>query len=140
MRPKKVLLLVDQDENALSILKFVLETNGYRVLAATGGKEAIAMFAATPVVDMVLAAAFMNPMNGERLVARLKQMQAYVPMAIMRETGDKPSDDFVADRWISRSTAPAVLLDLAKVMCARKRGPRKGAWREITAWISLVST
>jgi hypothetical protein len=61
-------------------------------------------------------------------------------MAIMRETGDKPSDDFVADRWISRSTAPAVLLDLAKVMCARKRGPRKGAWREITAWISLVST
>jgi CheY-like chemotaxis protein len=110
------------------------------VLAATGGKEAIAMFAAAPVVDMVLAAATMTPMNGERLVARLKRMRSYVPMTIMGESGDKPSDEFAGDRWVSRSTAPAVLLDLAKVMCARKRGPRKGAWRQIVAEISLVST
>jgi len=135
-----VLLLVDQDEDALSILKFLLATNGYRVLEATSGKEAIAVFAATPVVDMVLAAAAMTPMGGERLVARLKRMRSYVPMAILGESGDKPSDEFAGDRWVSRSTAPAVLLDLAKVMCARKRGPRKGAWREIASQISLVST
>ena len=140
MRPKKVLLLVDQDEDALSILKFLLETNGYRVLASTDGKEAIAMFAAAPRVDMVLASAFMNPMNGELLVTRLKRIKPYIPMAILLDDGGKPSDEFAGDCFLSRSIAAAELLDRIKVMSARKRGPRQGAWREISSQISLVST
>ncbi len=35
MRPKKVILCVDDNEQELSVLKFMLVTNGYRVLAAT---------------------------------------------------------------------------------------------------------
>ena len=45
MRPKKVILCVDDNEQELSVLKFMLATNGYRVLAATNGQEAIAIFA-----------------------------------------------------------------------------------------------
>ena len=33
MRPKKTILCVDDNEQALSVRKFMLETRGYRVLA-----------------------------------------------------------------------------------------------------------
>ena len=44
MRPKKVILCVDDNEQELSVLKFMLTTNGYRVLSASNGQEAIAVF------------------------------------------------------------------------------------------------
>ena len=34
MRPKKTILCVDDNEQALSVRKFMLETRGYRVLTA----------------------------------------------------------------------------------------------------------
>jgi len=54
MRPKKVILCVDDNEQELSVLKFMLATNGYRVVSAVTGQEAIGIFAETPV-DLVLA-------------------------------------------------------------------------------------
>ncbi len=39
MRPKKVILCVDDNEQELSVLKFMLTTNGYRVLAAKTGRR-----------------------------------------------------------------------------------------------------
>jgi hypothetical protein len=48
MRPKKIILCVDDNEQELSVLKFMLATNGYRVVSATNGQEAIGIFAETP--------------------------------------------------------------------------------------------
>ena len=45
MRPKKVILCVDDNEQELSVLKFMLSTNGYRVVSALTGQEAIGLFA-----------------------------------------------------------------------------------------------
>ena len=54
MRPKKIILCIDDNELELSVLKFMLATNGYRVVSATSGQEAIGIFAET-AVDLVLA-------------------------------------------------------------------------------------
>ncbi|MGH9519587.1 MAG: response regulator, partial [Terriglobales bacterium] len=54
MRPKKVILCIDHHEQDLSVLSFMLSTNGYRVLAATGAAQALELFAGQ-VVDLVLA-------------------------------------------------------------------------------------
>ena len=83
MRPKKVLLYVDDNEQELSVTKFMLETNGYRVLTATSGQEAISIFNAAPQIDLVLADATMPQMNGRQLVERLKRMKNYVPMMLL---------------------------------------------------------
>ncbi|HEY0308717.1 MAG TPA: response regulator, partial [Acidobacteriaceae bacterium] len=40
MRPKKTILCVDDNEQALSVRKFLLETRGYRVLAVGTAQEA----------------------------------------------------------------------------------------------------
>ena len=41
MRPKKIILCVDDNEQDLSVLKFMLSTNGYRVVSANNGADAI---------------------------------------------------------------------------------------------------
>jgi CheY-like chemotaxis protein len=82
MRPKKVILCVDDNEQELSVLKFMLATNGYRVVSATNGREAIGIFSENSV-DLVLADYSMQQMNGCQLVERLKQIAAHVPMILL---------------------------------------------------------
>jgi two-component system response regulator CpxR len=130
MRPKKVILCVDDNEQELSVLKFMLMTNGYRVLSATNGQEAIAIFASTPQVDLVLTDSQMPQMSGSQLVERLKRMASHVPMIVL---GDPPSANgelHAADAMlVRRNYSTQELLERIKVMSARKRGPRKGAQR-----------
>ena len=129
MRPKKVILCVDDNEQELSVLTFMLATNGYRVLSALNGQEAIGMFSAT-TVDLVLADFAMPQMNGDQLVGRLKQVAPHVPMILLGDPQKMGSDIHAADAFMSKKNRTALeLLERIKVMSARKRGPRKGSVR-----------
>ena len=125
MRPKKVILLVDDNEQELSVLKFMLETNGYLVIEANSGNEAIEWFAeARP--DLVLANFAMPHMNGTQLINRLKQIASYIPMILLCDLGSISGTMHSADAAIDkRNCTPSDLLQRIKIMAARKRGPRK---------------
>ncbi len=130
MRPKKVILCVDDNEQELSVLKFTLATNGYRVLAASNGQEAVAIFATAPQIDLVLADINMPQMSGVQLAERLKRMRSYVPMILLGDAQAMNGEIHVADAVLARkSCSSQELLERIKVMSARKRGPRKGAQR-----------
>ena len=129
MRPKKVILCVDDNEQDLSVLKFMLDINGYRVLSATTGKEAIEVFAVNQV-DLVLADFAMPQMNGMQLVKRLKQIAGHVPMIVLGDLQVMSAEIHEADLLMTKkSCSPLELLDRIKRMSARKRGPRKGTPR-----------
>ncbi len=129
MRPKKVILCVDDNEQDLSVLKFMLATNGYRVLSATNGPEAVGIFA-DHVVDLVLADFSMPQMNGDQLVSRLKQIASHVPMVLLGDPQKMAGQMHGADALLAKKTCtPQELLERVKVMSARKRGPRKGMQR-----------
>ena len=129
MRPKKVILCVDDNEQELSVLKFMLATNGYRVLSAANGREAIEIFAETPV-DLVLSDFAMPQMNGCQLVERLKQIAAHVPMILLGDPQRMGGDIHAADALLAKKNCSSQeLLERIKVMSARKRGPRKGSQR-----------
>jgi two-component system response regulator CpxR len=129
MRPKKVILCVDDNEQELSVLKFMLETNGYRVLCASNGQEAIGMFADS-TVDLVLTDFGMPQMNGSQLVDRLKQIAQHVPMILLGDPQKMGGDIHAADALLAKKNCPPQeLLERIKVMSARKRGPRKGSVR-----------
>ena len=129
MRPKKVILCIDDNEQELSVLKFTLATNGYRVLAASNGQEAIAVFATAPQIDLVLADTNMPQMSGVQLAERLKCMRSHVPMLLLAD-GQAAGEIHVADAVMARKGCSSLeLLERVKVMSARKRGPRKGAQR-----------
>lgn len=132
MRPKKVILCVDDNEQELSVLKFMLATNGYRVLAATNGQEAIAIFSSEPQIDLVLADTAMPHMSGGQLVERLKRMSDRVPMILLADAQAPMGELHVADAMLARRNCSSQeLLERIKVMSARKRGPRKGTQRTV---------
>ena len=126
MRPKKIILCVDDNENELSVLKFLLNTNGYRVVSATNGQEAISVFSDT-AVDLVLSDFSMPQMNGDQLVRCLKEIASHVPMILL---GDSTDHLHAADAVLAKKNcSPEELLHRVKQMSARKRGPRKGSTR-----------
>jgi CheY-like chemotaxis protein len=129
MRPKKVILCVDDNEQELSVLKFMLETNGYRVVSATSGQEAIGIFAEIQA-DLVLADFAMPQMNGSQLVDRLKLIAGHVPMILLGDPQKMAGEMYAADALLAKKNcSPQELLERIKVMSARKRGPRKGTVR-----------
>ncbi|MGD0520224.1 MAG: response regulator [Terracidiphilus sp.] len=129
MRPKKVILCVDDNEQELSLLKFMLSTNGYRVVSACTGQEAIGIFAQTQV-DLVLADLAMPKMDGNQLVDRLKQLAPHIPMILWGDSQKMGGEIYTADALLAKKNCSAhELLERIKVMSVRKRGPRKGALR-----------
>src|ERR1039457_5047006 len=139
MRPKKIILCVDDNEQELSVLKFMLATNGYRVFSATNGQEAMGLFAETPV-DLVLADFGLPQMNGCQLVERLKQIASHVPMILLGDPQRMGGQMHAADALLAKKSCSAQeLLERSKVMSARKRGPRKGALRMAPAELAAAS-
>ena len=129
MRPKKIILCVDDNEQELSVLKFMLATNGYRVISAVNGQEAIRIFAEI-AVDLVLTDFAMPQMNGSQLVDRLKQIASHVPMILLGDPQKMGGEMHAADALLAKKNCTAQeLLERIKVMSARKRGPRKGSLR-----------
>jgi two-component system, OmpR family, response regulator CpxR len=129
MRPKKIILCVDDNEQELSVLKFMLSTNGYRVVSANNGNDAIGIFSEMPV-DLVLTDFSMPQMNGDQLVKRLKQISSHIPMILLGDPNKMGDSMHGADALIAKKNCPPqMLLERIKIMSARKRGPRKGSTR-----------
>ena len=127
MRPRKIIVYVSDKENDLSIAKFMLETNGFRVLTARYLHEAVG-HVKDYMVDLVLVDYEMKPFDGAKVVQKLKQIAPYIPMILLGDPvkmGDKihSGDALLA----KKSVSAAELLERIKVMSARKRGPRKGS-------------
>ncbi|MDE3200838.1 MAG: response regulator [Acidobacteriota bacterium] len=129
MRPKKVILCVDENEHELSVLSFMLSTNGYRVLSAAKAAQAEELFAENQV-DLVLADFSRPNSSGDQLVRRLKQIAQHVPMILLADPSRMNGQIHAADAMLARKAcSPMELLERIKVMSARKRGPRKGMHR-----------
>jgi two-component system, OmpR family, response regulator CpxR len=139
MRPKKIILCVDDSEQELSVLKFMLATNGYKVVSASTGQEAIGIFGAMQV-DLVLADFNMPQMNGGQLVDRLKRIASHIPMILLGDPQTAGSEIHIADAMLAKKNCSShELLERIKVMSARKRGPRKGAQRMVPVQPELAA-
>lgn len=138
MRPKKIILCVDDNEQDLSVMAFMLTTNGYKVIAATSGQEAIGIFAET-AVDLVLADCSVRQMSGGHLIDQLKQVGSHVPMILLGDPQKIGSDLHAADLLITKKSCSSLeLLERVKAMSTRKRGPRKGSIRITTPPVDLA--
>jgi two-component system, OmpR family, response regulator CpxR len=125
MRPKKTILCVDDNEQALSVRKFMLETRGYRVLSAKTGEEALELFQIGPI-DLVLSDLIMPQMDGNELIRRMKQLAPDLPMILISGTVKPGERGNCADAFLPKGACtPVELLERIRIMIARKRGPKK---------------
>lgn len=139
MRPKKIILCVDDNEQELSVTKFLLYTNGYKVFAAINAQEALAIFAEQQI-DLVLADHTMPQMTGGQLINRLKEIAPHIPMILLGDPQRMLGEMNAADALLAKKQcSPQELLEKIKLLSARKRGPRKGSVRLVHAPVAELA-
>lgn len=90
--PSTQILVVEDDENLARLLKLALQKEGYEIVTAANGVEALQTFAMHHV-DMVLLDINMPKMNGFHVCAELRK-HTLVPIIFI--TGKTRTDDLVA--------------------------------------------
>ena len=135
MRPKKVVLCVDADEDDLSVRKVLLETHGYRVIAAASADAAVSAFMAR-AVDLTVVRHRPLELDGAELTRALKRMAPHLPVILLVDPEFLPAvSGNIGDAMAVAACSPLGLLERVRVMSARKRGPRKGQQRASPAAI-----
>src|SRR5215510_8865776 len=127
MRPKKTILCIDDNEQSLSIRKFMLETRGYKVVVSHNAREALHLFEQGGV-DLVLSDLIMPDMDGAELVKRIKQLSPETPAILFSGKIKMYDKDTSADIFLPKgSYAPAELLERIRLLLVKKRGPKKSS-------------
>lgn len=125
MRPRRTILCVDDNEQALSIRKLMLETRGYRVVACAGGVQGWEAFRAGGV-DLVLTDLLMPGLDGATLVGKIKDMSPETPVILFSGKVRAYEKESRADVFLPKGMhAPAELLDRIRLLLVRKRGPKR---------------
>jgi CheY-like chemotaxis protein len=125
MRPKKTILCVDDNEQALSIRKVMLETRGYRVLACTNGHSALELFYQGGV-DLVLSDLLMPGLDGANLISKVKEMSPETPAILFSGKIKMYDKDLRADIFLPKGMyAPIELLERIRILLIKKRGPKR---------------
>ena len=106
MKQNQRILVVDDEQDLLEILKFNLETEGYEVATASSAEEAIEMDIAS--FDLLLLDVMMGGMSGFAMARKLKEnpLNANVPIIFLtaRDTENDTVTGFNlgADDYISK--------------------------------------
>lgn len=125
MRPRKTILCVDDNEQTLSVRKFMLETRGYRVITASHSGAALELFC-DGGVDLVLSDLAMPYMDGNELVRRMKNHSPEVPMILISGCIKDFDRADHADAFLPKGACtPLEMLERIRLLIARRRGPKK---------------
>ena len=110
VRPK-VVLCVDDETIGLRVRKIMLENHGFRVLTATDGRQAIALFDQNDV-DLVVLDFYMPDLNGGQVAAEMRRRRPTVPIIFLSAYFSLPSDALeLADAFITKGEPPEVLIE-----------------------------
>ena len=88
---KPTVLIVEDDDNTLFMLKTVLVSKGYRVLEAWDGKQALEM-AETHNPDLLLLDIQLPRLNGLGVIHRLRENARLESLPIVVMTGHSPEE------------------------------------------------
>jgi len=129
-RRKATILCIDDHLSGLVGRKIFLEQNGYNVLEATGGAEALKIFQRHSV-DAVVVDYQMPGMNGDVVAAKMKRMRSRVPIMLLSAFGPLPERKLKSvDRFLSKSQSSDVLLSALNDMLDAQSRPFFSRWLE----------
>lgn len=128
MRPRKTILCVEDNEQVLSVRKFMLETRGYRVVgmrSAAGALEHLEN-AVPGTIDLLMSDLMLPGMDGNELVRRAKQLHPALPTMLVSGMVSNLERAAAADAFLPKGACTAAeVLDRVRLLVARKRGPKK---------------
>jgi two-component system, OmpR family, response regulator CpxR len=127
MKPKKTILCVDDNEQALSIRKILLETRGYKVVVCTNATAALEAFRQSGA-DLVITDLIMPGIDGSKLIEEIKNLSPQTPAVLISGRTKIYERDTRADVFLTKGMyEPAELLERIRLLLVRKRGPKRHA-------------
>jgi DNA-binding response OmpR family regulator len=124
-KEKKTVLVVDDEKDLVELISYNLRRNGYDVLTAGNGKEALET-AQRAIPDLVLLDLMLPGMEGTEVTRRLKSdpRTAGIPIIMVTAKGEEP--DVVlgltigADDYITKPFSPKILMARLSAVIRRR--------------------
>jgi two-component system, OmpR family, alkaline phosphatase synthesis response regulator PhoP len=130
MRKEKI-LVVDDEEDILELVRYNLVREGYTVVCAASGEEALKVADAEPV-DLVILDLMLPGIDGLEVARRLKRNAGTREIPIVMLTAKGEEADVVAglelgaDDYVTKPFSPRILIARMKAVIRRRRGISEG--------------
>ena len=124
-------LIVDDELPICDLLEEVLSINGYRVVVATSGKEAIRKFQEV-MPDLVLLDIRMPDMSGLEVLGRIRELDRNAGVIMLSAFGDFNTIQEALNRGASYYMEKPIELDrLMELIAVWRNGPAAGDENDI---------
>ena len=130
MAGTSTLLCIHRDPSELSLLK----ENGYEVVTATNGREALRLFMSRPV-DVIVIEYHLGLLDGALIATEIKQVRPEVPIVMLTDNADLPGCSLKSvDALVAKSDGPHFLLATVHFVLNVKPAGRNGkVWPQTPA-------
>lgn len=118
MSQDSTILCLDDETVPLQLRRLVLESAGYRVLAATEVEQAMELFRDNHV-DLVISDHLLKGANGSEVAREMKRLKPDVPIMLLSGLTEAPADADAVDSFVSKGQNPADLLQRIALMLKR---------------------
>ncbi len=118
------ILLVDDDPKAIKLMGYILHKEGYEVVPALSGKEALELLDRERI-DLVILDIMMPEMDGYEVCRRIRANPATAKIPVIMLTAKAMPEDRIAgyeagaDHYITKPVLPAELVATVKALLAR---------------------
>ncbi len=120
---KSPILLVDDDEQVLSIVRLFLENEGYRNLHLIRDSRSVIPFLTEKAISLIVLDLLMPHMTGNELLLTLRESFPQIPVIILTAMGDAESAEYcmksgVFDYLVKPVTPDRFLSAIDKALCS----------------------
>jgi len=142
IKPNNKILVVDDEQDLLEILKFNLETEGYQVSTATSAEEALTMDIGAQ--NLLLLDVMMGGMSGFALAHKLKEQPSTAGIPIIFLTARDTENDTVtgfnlgADDYISKPFSIREVLVRIRAVLRRTASAEGGDEPQMLSYQGIV--
>ncbi|MGH3006743.1 MAG: response regulator [Gaiellaceae bacterium] len=124
------ILLVDDEESIQKLLTYPLEREGYHVVQARDGEEALARFIEAPV-DLVVLDLMLPKLGGLEVCRRMRKIEGTVPIIMLTARGDEVDKvvglELGADDYITKPFSIREFMSRVRALLRRAQLPPAAA-------------
>ncbi len=124
LKTRRCVLVVDDEEQVCSVVASYLERDGFRVVTAGNGKEALLKFYAEGP-DVVVLDLMLPEKNGIEVLSELRSSGAETPVIVLSARGGEPDRvaglDLGADDYVAKPASPREISARVRAVLRRSK-------------------